>query len=160
VQSRSQGIAELVGISVVAVKTSPARVVVEHPVAPSCTYGLDGVIEPLFAAQDAGVTVLGKLQGSEQSGLVQKRFPSHTAWFSSVPLRGSNLLRYLLKQSGAHIYDDQDDVVYAGVGLLIVHSAQGGTRSLLLRNGQRIQAQLPTASTSVFDAETGEELLL
>ena len=159
-RSSPHGISELTGLSVVAVNTSPARVVVEHPDAPSCTYGLDGIIEPLFAAQNVDATVLGKLQGTEHAGLVQKRLPSHTAWFSTLPLRGSNLLRFVLRQSGAHIYDDQSDVIYAGTGLVIVHSAQGGSRKLLLRNGRQIEAQLQTASTSVFDAETGEIILL
>ena len=46
-----------------------------------------------------------------------------------------------------------------GSGLLIVHSAAGGPRVLALRNGRRIETQLPAACTWVFDSETGEKLL-
>jgi beta-galactosidase len=159
VTSDSEGISGLIGIAVVSVQTSPARVVVQTGDAPACTYGFKWAIEPLFAAHDAGATVLGKLEGSEHAGLVRKRLSGHTAWFSSVPLRDPNLLRYLLREAGVHIYDDQGDVVYAGSGLLIVHSASGGPRTLELRNGRRIETRLPAACTWVFDSETGEKLM-
>jgi hypothetical protein len=69
------------------------------------------------------------------------------------------LLRYLLREAGVHIYDDQDDVVYAGSGMLIVHSVSGGPRTLSLRNGRRIETKLQAACTRVFDSETGEKLM-
>ena len=155
----AEGISGLIGIAVVSVKTSPARVVVRAAGAPACTFGFERAIEPLFAAHDAGATVLGKLQASEHAGLARKRLAGHTAWFSSVPLRDPNLLRYLLREAGVHIYNDQGDVVYVGNGMLLVHSASGGPRTLTLRNGQRIEAQLPAACTWVFDSETGEQLM-
>jgi len=157
--SDPEGISGLIGIAVVSVKTSPARVVVQTADAPACAFGFERAIEPLFAAQDVDATVLGKLQGSEHAGLARKRLAGHTAWFSSVPLRDPNLLRYLLREAGAHIYNDQSDVVYAGSGLLIVHSASGGPRALALRNGRRIEITLPAACTWVFDSETGEKLM-
>jgi hypothetical protein len=144
---------------VATVKRFPARVLVQTAGAPACTYGFNRAIEPLFAAQDSGATVLGKLEGSEYPGLVRKPLAGHTAWFTSVPLRDPNLLRYLLREAGAHIYNDQGDVLYAGSGLVIMHSAAGGPRTLALRNGQRIETTLPAASTWVFDSETGEKLL-
>ena len=157
--SDPEGISGLIGIGVVSVKTSPARVVVQTAGAPACTFGFERAIEPLFAAQDVDATVLGKLQGSEHAGLARKRLAGHTAWFSSVPLRDPNLLRYLLREAGVHIYDDQGDVVYAGSGMLIVHSASGGPRALTLRNGRQIETKLPAACTWVFDSETGEKLI-
>jgi hypothetical protein len=157
--SDPQGISGLIGIAVASVHISPARVVVQAADAPACTYGFERGIEPLFAARDVDATVLGKLEGSEHAGLVRKPLAGHTAWFSSVPLREPNLLRYLLREAGVHIYNDQSDVVYAGSGLLIVHSASGGPRTLTLRNGRRIEITLPAASTWVFDSETGEKLM-
>ncbi|MGD0128739.1 MAG: hypothetical protein ABSF46_25580 [Terriglobia bacterium] len=157
--SDPEGISRLIEITVVSVTTSPARVVVQTADAPACTFGLEGSIEPLFAARDADATVLGKLQGSEHAGLARKQLAGHTAWFSSVPLRDPNLLRYLLKEAGVHIYDDQGDVVYAGSGMLIVHSVSGGPRTLSLRNGRRIETRLQAACTWVFDSETGEKLM-
>ncbi|MGO8792935.1 MAG: beta-galactosidase [Terriglobia bacterium] len=154
-----ESISALVGIKVAAVKTSPALVIVQAADAPACKFGFEKTIEPLFAAEDADAKTLGKLQGSEHAGLVRKQLAGHTAWFSSVPLRDPNLLRYLLREAGAHIYDDQSDVLYAGSGMVIVHSASGGPRTILLHNGRRIEAQLPAACTWVFDSETGEKLM-
>jgi len=159
VRRNPQDISALTGIAIAPVNTSPARVVVQGGDTPACSFGFDGVIEPLFAAEDADATVIGKLERSEHAGLVQKRLPSHTAWFCSVPFREPNLLRYMLQRAGAHVYDDHDDVIYAGNGLLIVHSAAGGHRTLKLPNGRGIEAELPVACTGVFDLETGEQLL-
>jgi hypothetical protein len=153
------GISGLTGIDVAAVKTSPASVVVQYAGAPACTFGFKRAIEPLFAVQDSAATVLGKLQGSDHAGLARKRLANHTAWYSSVPMTNANLLRYLLREAGAHIYDDRGDVIYAGNGMLMVHSAAGGPRTFTLRNGRRIEAKLPGPCTWVFDSETGEKLL-
>ncbi|MGD0223100.1 MAG: beta-galactosidase [Terriglobia bacterium] len=158
-RSDPERISSLIGIKVVSVKTSPALVTVRAPNAPACTFGFDRTIEPLFAVDDDAATVLGKLQGSEHPGLAGKGLAGHTAWFSSVPLRGANLLRYLLREAGAHIYDHQGDILYAGSGMVIVHSALGGPRTIALRNGRRIETQLPAACTWVFDSETGEKLM-
>jgi len=158
-RSDPERISSLIGIKVVSVKTSPALVTVRAPNAPACTFGFDRTIEPLFAVDDDAATVLGKLRGSEHPGLAGKGLAGHTAWFSSVPLRGANLLRYLLREAGAHIYDHQGDILYAGSGMVIVHSALGGPRTIALRNGRRIETQLPAACTWVFDSETGEKLM-
>ncbi|MGO8814158.1 MAG: hypothetical protein ACLQVG_05735 [Terriglobia bacterium] len=153
------GISSLVGIKVVPVKTSPARVMVQASNAPACTFGFDRTIEPLFAVEDDAAIAVGKLQGSEHVGLARKKLGGHTAWFSSVPLRDANLLRYLLGEAGAHIYNDQGDILYAGSGMVILHSVRGGPRALTLRNGRRIETQLPPACTWVFDSESGEKLM-
>lgn len=158
-RSDPERISSLIGIKVVSVKTSPALVTVRAPNVPACKFGFERAIEPLFAAEDAETTVLGKLQGSEHPGLARKGLAGHTAWFSSVPLRSANLLRYLLREAGAHIYNDQGDILYAGSGMVIVHSALGGPRTLALRNGRRIETRLPAACTWVFDSETGEKLM-
>jgi len=153
-----QGISHLTGIAVSRVPAGPARVVVEHAGVPTCTFGFKQPIEPLFAVRDETVTAFGKLVGSEHVGLARKRLANHTAWFCSVPLREPGLLRALLREAGAHIYSVDGDVIYAGSGLLTVHSATGGQRVLTLRNGRKVEVKLPAPCTAVFDAESGEQL--
>jgi hypothetical protein len=50
-------------------------------------------------------------------------------------------------------------VIHAGGGILCVHTARGGDRDLLLKNGKRLRVQLAPRSTSIYDAESGAVLI-
>ena len=69
------------------------------------------------------------------------------------------LWKYIFKQSGAHIYDDAQDVLYCGNGVLTIHTAKGGQRTIHLKNGKNIQVDLLPHSTTVLNAITGEVVL-
>lgn len=57
------------------------------------------------------------------------------------------------------MYVPPGDVIHAGGGILCLHSAKGGEREVLLRNGKKLHIQLPARSTSLYDAETGTVLI-
>ena len=154
-----EGVAHVVGMKVSPVRAPLARVVVQGGGAPAGTFGLNRKVEPLFAVQDPDAVALGVIEGSDSVGLARKGLEHHTSWYASVPLRGHNLLRFLLREAGAHIYSDRGDVIYAGNGILCVESAEGGSRILRLRNGKNINLDLPANSTTVLDAESGERQL-
>ena len=136
-----------------------ARVVVKGGAAPAGAFGFNRKVEPLFAVRDPDAVTLGVIEGSDLVGLARKKLEQHTAWYASVPLRGPELLRYMLREAGAHIYSDGGDVVHAGNGILRVETAEGGPRTLRLRSGKEIKLLLPANSTTVLDAETGEPQL-
>lgn len=153
------GVARAVGMKIAPVRAPLARVVIKSGTAPAGTFGFNRKVEPLFAVQDPDATALGVIEGSDSVGLARKKFEHHTAWYASVPLRGHELLRYILREAGAHIYSDGGDVVHVGNGILCVETAEGGPRTLRLRNGKQIKLDLPANSTTVLDAETGERQL-
>jgi len=81
-------------------------------------------------------------------------------WFATAPPVGPAAWRDLFKAAGAHIYvDDEDTVVHAGAGLVLLHTKGGGPRRVTLRNGRSLIVDLPPKSSWLFDANTGERLL-
>lgn len=155
----AEQVAVTVGMNLQRVHLPSARVAVDGEGLPMCNFGFTRPIEPLFAVDDPCAAPLGHLNGSTYVGLARKQLDQSTSWFCSVPMTNDKLLCSVLRQAGAHIYDDAGDVIYAGGGVLTVHTANGGKRTLVLRNGKRIETELPHRSTTLFDAATGENLL-
>ena len=82
-----------------------------------------------------------------------------TWWTFAVAPTAPGILRSLGRRAGCHVINDHDDTTLLGDGLLLVHTLDGGPRTLRLPGGRNISAPLPPRSTTVFDAETGRVLL-
>ena len=93
---------------------------------------------------------------TRQVVVAKKRLPGSTSWVATLSLHDPDLMRAIFREAGAHIYDDRNDAVLATSRLLMVHTVDGGRRSLRLRNGKAIEVTLPPRSTQLFDAETGK----
>ena len=75
-------------------------------------------------------------------------------------IRGAAAWREALRAAGAHIYVDGDRPVHVGGGLLLIHSKEGGAARVHLRNGSRLDIDIPAKSSLIFDTKTGARLLL
>ena len=114
---------------------------------------------PLFTVTDSSVEVFGRFKNTERPAVVRKVLDSHTAWYVALPNTGPEPLKYILRNSSAHVYTTQGDIVYAGGGILVLHTKEGGKHDLRLRNGTILSFTLPEgSSTLVLDSETGEPL--
>ncbi len=84
---------------------------------------------------DAGATVSRTYQeGTEirrPQAVAPEVLPGKYQWTAAE-------LRALARKAGVHIYDDEDDVLYAGRGWLGIHSAPGGVRQIHLPFPARI----------------------
>lgn len=80
-------------------------------------------------------------------------------WFSTAPVATAAGWREIFRAAGAHIYTESGDVIHAGGGVVLLHSKEGGARTLRLRSGRTLALDLPGVSSWVFDAGTGERLL-
>ncbi len=125
------------------------------------TYTLGSeAMSPIFAIDEPDVEVLGRFRETGQTAIGKKTFPDHTAWYVALPNTGVEPLRSLLRKSGAHTYSTRGDIVYAGSGIVLLHTREGGIHELLLRSGTRVSFDLPPGpNTLVLDATTGESLL-
>lgn len=65
----------------------------------------------------------------------------------------------ILTESGAHLYTDQQDVIHAGAGLVLLHAGKEGARTVRFRNGKKADLTVKTAESALFDARTAERLL-
>jgi hypothetical protein len=125
-----------------------------------CRLQLQKPFSPFFVVKDKATTSLGVLEGSNQVVFARRDLGSHTSWFCSLPPTDDELLGHIFREAGAHIYLPPGDVIHAGGGIVCIHTAQGGERELVMRNGRRLRLQLQPRSTSLYDAETGEALLV
>ena len=87
------------------------------------------------------------------------RHRTHNDYFFALPLMTNGLWMQLLRDAGCHIYDDAGDAVIAGSGLLMIHTAAGGERTIRLRNGREVKVMLQPKQTLLLDAESGEKVL-
>jgi hypothetical protein len=116
-------------------------------------------IAPLFTVVDPSVEVFGRFKDSGRPAVARKVFDNHTAWYVALPNTATEPLKYILRNSGAHVYTTQGDIIYAGGGILIMHTKEGGDHSLTLRNGHTLVFTLPEgSSTLVLESETGAHL--
>jgi hypothetical protein len=67
--------------------------------------------------------------------------------------------RRIFEAAGVHCYAPVGDVVHAGGGVVLVHTAQPGVRDVHFRNGKRVSADMKRAESWLWDAATGERLL-
>jgi hypothetical protein len=84
----------------------------------------------------------------------------HQSAFLAVPVLVPAFYTHLFRHSGVHLYNTSGDALGGGNGLVWMHSVFGGERLLRLRNGKELTVVLPPNSTEVFDARSGERLLL
>ena len=73
---------------------------------------------------------------------------AYTSIYSLLPAIHHRLLRELASESGVHIYNQQNDIIYAGGNFMGLCSASDGVKRLYL----------PEGISRVEDADTGEEM--
>lgn len=67
--------------------------------------------------------------------------------------------RRFFESAGAHLYTAAGDIVYAGGGIVLIHTKAGGARQIRLRSGRTLELTLAERSTVLVDAESGARLL-
>ena len=150
-------IEEVTQIKVGALNFGDAVIVdVDSTIAPNKKFDVgNNKVNPLFIAKDEKSEVLGTINGTADAGFVKKQLKNYTSWYMSVPPADTALWKYIFEQSGVHIYNDNQDVMYGGNSVITVHTAKGGQRTLHLKNGKNISLDLPENSTTVLNAFTG-----
>jgi hypothetical protein len=116
-------------------------------------------LTPLFTVTSADAQVIGRYASTGQPAIARRTHADHTSWYVSLPSQDVQPLAYIFQQSGAHRYNTDGDIFYGGGGLLVMHTLEGGTRTLTLRSGKQITLALPEGpATVILDPATGEVL--
>ena len=117
-------------------------------------YGTDRRVAPLLEAVDPKATVLGTafatslnvhdgvgwaLPTYARAGLVARTVDGARVIFSATGPVPAPLLRNVAREAGVHLYDEAGDVVYASRGLVAIHYASSGPRTLRFPPGKRIR---------------------
>ena len=147
---------------VIGVKMSPATAYAPQKVryaSPCFTYQFEGPVDPMVVINDPKATPLAYLGDSKEVIAAKKKFPDHTVVFAALPINGTDVFRAIYKEAGCHVYNETDDFTFCGTGLLLIHTKDGGNRTIYLKNGKTLHFDLPPKSNLLLDAETGEVIL-
>jgi hypothetical protein len=126
---------------------------------PSYTYKFQAPINPMVSIEGSDFQALAMLSGTQQPVIARKEMKGYTSVMCALPLNGTEGFRRVFREAGCHVYNDQNDFTYAHSGLLLLHSKEGGERTIRLRNGQAVRLHLKPFSTLLLDAQTGAILL-
>lgn len=131
---------------------------INSSIIPKYHFSLDtNMVNPLFIVKDRSTDHLGKI--NNKVGFARKSFEHYTSWFMALPPTKPELWRAIFTKAGAHIYNDSKDIFYSGGGILSVHTAKGGKRTVYLKNGKPVLIDFPDNSTILLDTKTGVIIL-
>jgi len=114
-------------------------------------------VSPLFFVSDKEVTPMGVYSQNGAVAIARKELPESKAWFVGLPDQSGGVMKYVLKQTPAHIYGTDKEVFYVGNGMVIMHTGKQGLHRITLKNGKVSECLVPTGgATIIFDADTGQ----
>jgi len=98
-------------------------------------WGTNNKLAPLFYVDDPQAKILGQVvysQGNCKPGFAVKTYPEWISIYCAAPNIPASVLRNIARFAGAHIYNEEGDVLYATPQLLGVHTVSGGRRRFKL----------------------------
>jgi len=122
-------------------------------------YGITGEVHPLFAVEDNKSQTIGQYTGTGDTALAIRHLARATVVYSGLPITQESLLRAIFRLAGAHIYDEEPDVILADNNYVCIHTLSGGDRKIVLRDGKAVSVKLSPRSTVILDAVTGDSVL-
>ena len=114
---------------------------------------------PVYVVSDKDVDVIANFQKDKGAAIAMKKMQNWNSVFCSLPLQNENIMRSVFRKAGCHIFEDNGDVIHCGGGILVVHTKNGGKRTITLQNQKKFDLELVPSSTVILDNETGEILL-
>lgn len=157
IQNDLKNVSDLTGIQLYLLPDDQKRNIVT-----SCgIYSFDKGLQPAAAIADTlSIQGIGSLaDGHRDMVIARKIMPTHTAVMATMPIQGSDLFRSILREAGCHVYNEQNDFVFAHSNMILLHTATAGIRKIFLKNGKVIEITLKRAETILLDSETGAQLL-
>jgi hypothetical protein len=113
----------------------------------------------IYEVTDPQAKPLAMFKGSAKVAIARKEEKGWTSVYCALPLQNENIMREIFREAGCHIYDNEGDVIHSGGGIMAIHTAQAGTKTIALQNGKTVQVEMPANHTTLLDNETGEVLL-
>ncbi len=138
-----------------------------QPNPPVQTLGLDGTAEertlpaslelPAFVVEDND-TIVGRWSDGSPAA-VRRRNATSTWWTFALPPTQPAVVRALGLAAGCHACNSHPETTLIGDGLIVVHTVEGGPRTLHWPGAKPFTVELPPRSTTVYDGRSGEPLL-
>lgn len=109
---------------------------------------------PVFYADvndDPQAVVCGHLTALHEPGLVIKPMDGYTSIYCSAPYLHKSLLRACGQYWGAHIYQDNDDLIHVSKELILIHANHKGTKRI--RWPRKVEAVIDLFSGRTIDRD-------
>jgi hypothetical protein len=112
-------------------------------------YKFDFPLQPMFVLGDtAQLEVLARVADSTHAPVVARAGrDGYSSVMAAMPLQSSTLFRSIFAAAGCHIYNEQNDFLYANGRWVLLHTAAAGPREIHLRSGKKVKLELKRAST-------------
>lgn len=156
-------VSEVTGITVSPAPTADGSVTFTGAPQPFATG--HGNLSPIFAVTDPAATPLATYTNGAGVAVASKTVDGHTSIYSGVLQLPVEALRDIARQAGVHIYNDQNNVVMAGNGLVALHASSPGKKVIKLPSESAVEDLLtgekfPVAAEFAFEMQTGDTRLL
>jgi hypothetical protein len=122
--------------------------------------GTEYQLSPTFTVTDPEATVLGAMllpPGMQEPALAVKDLGTHRSVYSAAPALTTDLLRNIARYAGCHVYNEANDVITAGRGILALHAIKPGMRTLHLPQPSRVteleSGELVAEGVSEFEVQ-------
>ena len=115
--------------------------------------------QTFFTVTDSKAVTVATYDNTDKVAAAYKKNGNATDWFIGLPPMTNRLLKKIFVACGCHIYNEADDSTLCGAGLIVVHTKDGGQRTITLKNGKQVKLNLEPSHTVVLDAETGEVVM-
>ena len=115
-------------------------------------------VQPFFFVEDKEALALAEFTESGTVAAASKLSPDCRDIFFSLPPLSSKVWTELFSMAGCHIYSRDSDALIAGSGQIMIHTKDGGARTVTLTNGKKVDLNLSPMQTVLLDAESGEIL--
>lgn len=91
------------------------------------------LVNPLIYVDDPDAIPLANFDDGGKVGFAIKQFEDWTSVYVGAPCMQSHVLRDLAKLAKAHLYVDDDEIVYANESYVGIHTAKAGERTIHLK---------------------------
>lgn len=115
---------------------------------------------PVLVPTDGSADVIARFREANYPAISSIKDGNFTSWFCSIPLYDKQFMQYIFKKAGCHIYSDSFDVIHAGNNMLAFHTKDGGKKTIVLKNGKRIEFMAKPKTTIYFDTDSGKRLTM
>lgn len=124
-------------------------------------YSFSQYLAPIISVIDGKVKKLGQMELSKirdndgktvngtlsRVGLAKKKFKNWTSIYCSVPNIPASLMRRLAKSAGVHIYNKDNNIIYAGSNWVAIHAVKNGRFIIKLPSEAAILKEMFTGKT-------------
>ena len=110
---------------------------------------------PMFAVCDESAVAVAHYVKSQKCAAAHKG----NSWYFTAPVIPRSVAEQIIDASGVHRYIYSEDVVFAGNGIVVLSTVNGGEKEIHYPCGTKLKYNLEPMTTAVFDMKTFERIL-